>query len=187
MELLLVFFGCMSLFFMIAYLRAKLEVGKILTAFTVYETSVQAVLKSIQDVHKNGEKLGSIKERFKQFTALSDQQQQLASHVYAPSASASHSKHKNSIITQIKSIEEEKRAILKTILDDGFDATILMIDGDGNKTKKKISEILADNPTGSTDVGKTDPKTPRNNVSKLRLVTNEENDKDVEPHDPEIH
>lgn len=163
---------------------AEYRVYAVVQAFKHYEKEVNKAFNTINSSFKQAELLGSVKERFKQFQKLTEEQQALVGQVDRPSASAAHSKFKNSVIKEIKDIEEKKREILKNILDDGIDVHITMIDGDGKSSKMKISEILANHPfEGSAPDQKTDPRSPGDNVRKLQLVK----EKDDEPDNPEIH
>lgn len=123
----------------------------------------------LADSLKQAELIGSIKQRFKEFDRLTKDQQNLFKSADAPSRSASHSKFKNSVFSEIKQIEEKKRDILKSILEDGFDAPVQMVDGDGTMTRMRISEVLAKD-------SKTDPIPSQKPERKLRLVKGEKDD-----------
>lgn len=133
-----------------------------------------AIVNALAESLQQAELIGSIKQRFKQFQQLTEAQQELFRQADIPSAGSSHSKFKNSVISEIRSLEEKKRDILKTILADGIDAPVRMIDGDGTMTSMRISEVLAKDFDKDT---KTDPIPDRKPVRNLRLIKGEKDDK----------
>lgn len=163
---------------------AEYKVERVMLAFKHYEKQVDKTFDSINKSLKQAELLGSVKERFKQFRKLTETQQDLINQVYTPSKSAAHSKFKNVLTKEIKDIENRKKDILKTILDDGIDVHMTVMDPEGKTSKMKISEILADRtPQVQKLDSKTDSKSPSNSVTKLRLVKENKDD----PSNPEIH
>lgn len=131
---------------------------------------------------KNIELLGSIKYRVTQISNITDRQIELASRTERPSASAAHSRYKNDIVGELKSLEEDKITIYRSILKDGIDPELQMIMGGELKTLK-MSEVIAIH-DGKTDNLKTDPIKSRNNG--LHLVTKNEAQNDVTTSNPEI-
>lgn len=157
--------------------------GKAIKMVCAYEIDIKQLGNEATRLIKHARFMGSVEERFSRFQTLADQQFQIVEAVLAPSASAAHSKHKSSLIKQIKALEEDKRAILQTILDDGLDVEITLIDEKGEKQKKKISDILANHPYDPQPRTETDPISPKNNVRKLHVVK----ENDDESSNPEIH
>src|SRR6185369_8368026 len=86
--------------------------------------------KKIKDAIKDIELVGSIKYRFAQVTEITSRQMDLISSVDRPSASAAHSRHKNSIAGELKALEQQKIDIFKSILADGVDPQLsIVVDG----------------------------------------------------------
>ena len=117
----------------------------------------------------------TIKTTMQKVNELIAEQEQLLLQINKPSQNALHSKHKNSLITRLKQIDEEKYKLLNSILNAGFDPVIVMRDPDSDKlVNVKLSELLAraNKRTSASSKPSTKPK--------LRVVTDEgfENDDD---------
>ena len=165
----------------IGYIFTIRKVHKLRILFAAYEKAIENTVNNITASHKQAELLGSVKERFKRFQAIAEEQHNLIGQVDRPSASAAHSKHKNKIVGELKALEEKKREILKTILDDGVDVHISMMGSDGQLTKILISELLnGDIPSPDETESNNPPKV----VRKLQLVKEENNN---ESSSPKVH
>ena len=164
----------------IGYIVAINRISKMIIIFNLYEKEVNKLVKGINSSYKQAELLGSVKERFKQFQELTGDQQSLLGQVDRPSAGAAHSKYKNSIIGELKFLEEKKKEILKSVLDDGFDVEITMLDMKGAKSKMKISEFLNEQSISSENTESNNPqeagKILRLVKQPLRLVKEEKSD-----------
>lgn len=138
--------------------------------------------KAIEDI----ELLGSIKYRMKLVNELTTSQMDLIGQLDRPAASATHARHKNSIIAQLKEIEEQKTDIFRSIVDDGVDPIITAYDlNSGEPKEMRMSEAL-DIRSTETPQPETDPKNPRDNGTNLRLIKNED-DNAPDPINPTIH
>jgi hypothetical protein len=165
--------GIIATYMVINYIVTMRNVYKLRTSFIAYEKAVTDIVSNVKASHQQAELLGSVKERFKHFQVIAAEQHDLISQVDRPSASAAHSKHKNKIVGELRALEEQKREILKTILNDGVDVHISMMDSDGTLTKILISELLnGDIPSPE----KTESNNPPKVVRKLQLVKEENND-----------
>jgi len=87
--------------------------------------------------------LESVSVRMKKVKELTSEQLELYSAASGPQKNALHGRYKNGLNGRIKEIEEEKTAILKSIITDGFDPEISVMDDAGVITKIKLSEYLA--------------------------------------------
>ncbi len=126
----------------------------------------------VKEAMKNVELLGSVKYRFTKVNEITEAQLNLINQAERPSASASHSKHKNDIVGQIKALEEEKIEIFRSILKDGVDPK-LSIMTDGKMQSIRMSEAVAmHDGTQTYPVSNTEPSKPHKNG--LRLVTTSE-------------
>lgn len=170
-------------------IKIMLKLRPLLKALDAYQVSVERYVSLIGGApltakSSKKEKIAAIKAKFDFFQELTLKQLDLIGKLDQPSSNASHSRFKNSLRQDIKQIEEEKMSILQSILDDGVDAEVKVITPDGSTTKKRISEIvnmLAEG-LGNSEM-KTDSNSPKNNVTKLQLVKENDN----EPGDPKIH
>jgi hypothetical protein len=133
-----------------------------------------------EKVKKDIDKILSIRERFARASKITDEQMSLLSGVERPSASALHSKHQNSIISELKKLEEQKMDIFRSILKDGVDPN-LSIMVDGKPTTMKMSEAVSLYESHNKPYDKTDTKNTRSN---LRLITNEANDGSSQEENP---
>jgi hypothetical protein len=129
-------------------------------------------------------KVGNINERFIKITDITRQQLDMLSLAEAPSKSAIHSKHQNDIARQLKVLEEEKRVIMQSILDDGIDPEITTFDGNGNSRQIKMSEAL----NGEQIKNKlTDKKSTKKNGNVINLFDKGEEDDKDDSGDSTIH
>lgn len=124
----------------------------------------------VDKMKKDVDLLVSVRARFLEVQKITDQQMSLLSGAERPSASALHSKHQNSIIGELKKLEEEKIAIFRSILQDGLDPNLSMI-VDGKPSTMKMSEAVSLYESNQKQVVKTETNIPRSN---LRLVINED-------------
>lgn len=96
----------------------------------------------------------SIRVRLVKAQEITQQQLDLRSQTEMPSKNALHSRYKNDLVGEIKKLEEEKLAVLRSILDDGYDPTIVVLDENGQRTELPLSHFVghaslkqnADNP-----------------------------------------
>lgn len=162
---------------------------KLIIAFKTYEKEVDKLVQGINTSHKRAELLGSVKERFKEFRKLTDTQKDLLGQINQPSANASHSKFKNTIVRELKDIEEKKKEILESILNDGIDVHISMIDMNGETSKILISKFLKEHSSSSEKTESNIPHKVKGNLRlikspSLRLVKGENKD---ESSSPKVH
>lgn len=85
----------------------------------------------------------SLEQRMKRVKDIADEQLELHSRIDGPQKNALHGKHKNSLLSQLKALDEEKTSILQSILSDGHDPRLKTIDGNGVITEMKLSEFMA--------------------------------------------
>lgn len=183
----------------LAYLVLGILVGGLLggfinSQFQLYDLRkiLYVVKKELARAYEEGIKYGAVQPKIERINEISKEQIGYMGALDRPNASAAHSRHKNSIISLIKKLEEEKISIFQSILDSGSDP-VLTITLEGKLQSLKTSEILAILQNGGvsksdkTPEEKTDSNSPRG--AKLRLITSEEN-KDAEPtdtSDPKVH
>jgi hypothetical protein len=106
---------------------------------------------------------------------LSQQQINLYGQLEQPSKSASHSRWKNDLASQIRGLETKKMEIFRAILADGFDPVISVMNEHGEVVKVKLSDSVRDYDAHAAAAS---PPEPPVKISKgLRLVKNEEGEK----------
>jgi hypothetical protein len=140
-----------------------------ITGFMLYAMitvrKLKAAKKNIVDelrkkLDEQDAKRESIIARLKQAQAITEQQLDIRAATDQPSKNALHSRYKNGLISDIKKLEEEKIAILQSILNDGFDPTISVIDETGQKQELPLSHFV------SKAAATTPPPTPDPNAPK---------------------
>lgn len=115
----------------------------------------------------SAKKVESVSSRMKKVKELTAEQLELQSHAQGPQKNALHGKHKNGLIGRIKELETTKNEILKSIITDGFDPEITVLDETGVVTTIKLSEYLAQ--TGITIPPKNPPPSPTRQVGKFTV------------------
>jgi hypothetical protein len=109
------------------------------------EDLLQELLNTRGDVRSIRDRLAKAQEITRQQLDLRDQASQ-------PSKNSMHSKWKNGLINEINSLEEEKRSILESILKDGHDPFVMVLDEETGSTKKiPLSEFLGRPSSQNTD------------------------------------
>ena len=104
----------------------------ILTAFFIlgFLTGVASMMYFVVYVGKklSSKDKPSLEDRMKRVKAIADEQIELHSRIDGPQKNALHGKHKNSLLSQLKALDEEKTSILQSILSDGHDPKLKAID-----------------------------------------------------------
>lgn len=86
----------------------------------------------------------SINDRIKKVQELTKLQHQLMNGVYSPQKNSLDGKYRAGLVKEIKSMEEEKTEILKSILKDGYDPVISSANEGGVVTERKLSHYLTE-------------------------------------------
>jgi hypothetical protein len=90
----------------------------------------------------------------------------------APQKNALHGHYKNNLSRSIREIEQEKKDILQSILDDGFDPEISTLNSESKVENMKLSEFM----------GRDTKKASDNKKPKLKLIKSLENNEPEEIH-----
>ena len=85
----------------------------------------------------------SIQERLTKVKEITARQLELRAQSDGPLKSSLHGKYRNSLINEMKSLEQEKNDILRSILKDGLDPELSVMDEVGGTTTMKLSEYMA--------------------------------------------
>jgi hypothetical protein len=93
------------------------------------------------------EKVKGFRDRFLKVDELTKQQLAMLGQLDQPSKNALHSRWKNDINQEIKLMEEEKMDILRSILKDGYDPTLPVLNGKTQEREHiKLSDFLQRHP-----------------------------------------
>lgn len=107
----------------------------------------QAKTKITEEIKKKIDELDgkrdSIRERLIKAQELTQQQLELRAQAEMPSKNAIHSRYKNGLIGEIGKLEEEKIVVLQSILNDGYDPTVTILDEKGNKQELPLSHFVS--------------------------------------------
>ena len=108
-----------------------------------YSQSMDAFKDAVKEqVDSLESKRDSIKERLIKAQEITQQQLELRAQTDMPSKNAMHSRYKNGLIGEIKKLEEDKRTVLESILKDGYDPIITVVDESGGQKNISLSEFL---------------------------------------------
>jgi len=105
--------------------------------------SKRALDKRKKELEASGIKKESIKSRMNKVREMTAEQLELNSAADGPQKNALHGRYKNGLIGRIKELEIQKADVLRSIIADGFDPEITVVDGAGVVTTIKLSEFLA--------------------------------------------
>jgi hypothetical protein len=107
------------------------------------------------------QKKTSIKERLVKASELANAQMDIRAQMEMPSKNALHSRYKNGLIGELQDMEQQKLDLLRTVLAEGFDPMITVINESGAKSEIPLSTYV-DEATGvlSRHLGETPPPPP---------------------------
>ena len=125
--------------------------------------------KELNKVKVAIEKMSSVQDRLSKVQEITKDQLDMQLDIDRPQMNSLDGKYKNSLSRKVKAMEEEKRDILQSILDDGFDPEITALNSDSISEKMKLSEFMSKN----FESVKTDKP---NSKPSLRLVKNTESE-----------
>lgn len=122
-----------------------LMIGCVGTIILTLEVVKRAMDKRKNDLTQASTKIESVTSRMKKVKEITNEQLDIQSATSGPQKNAMHGKYKNGLTSRLKELEEQKNAILTSIVVDGFDPEITIMDEDGTVTTTKLSEFLAQN------------------------------------------
>ena len=88
------------------------------------------------------QKKSSIKERLAKASEIAKAQAAIRSRIEMPSKNGLDSRHKNGLVYELQDLEQQKLDLLKTILAEGFDPMITMVNEVGDKTEVPLSTYV---------------------------------------------
>lgn len=162
--------------------------------------NVRVILKNLKKeliiAYDEGVKFGAVKLQLQRINEISKIQMDFMGALDRPNASAAHARHKNSIVSQVKALEEEKVTIFKSILKEGADPMLSVVIN-GETKSLRASELLPilegkdELPADTTPQTKTDSNSSVSAKTKLHVVKlTQENTDDgskSNPGDPAVH
>jgi hypothetical protein len=133
------------------------------------EKAKESLIAQLKDKAKElDEKRNSIADRLKKASELAQQQLALKAQMEAPSQNGLHSRYKNGLAGEIYDMEEEKLQLLRTVLAEGFDPMITIINESGTREEVPLSAyvnqasgMLNENHGTKLPTTPTDPNQPR--------------------------
>lgn len=115
------------------------------TCFVVVTTILIGKFILNKDKNQTTKKPESVNDRMKRVKVITEKQLDLQNIAQGPQKNAMHGRHKNSLIESIKELEIEKDKILRSILADGFDPHVTIIDETGSIINIKLSKLMEQN------------------------------------------
>ena len=136
MEMLLTFmagtvFGCV---FIMCYCYYKINKIK-----KVKEDLLSKIKTKATELNK---KESSIKDRLVKASAIAQTQMAIRAQLEMPSKNSLDSKYKNGLVSELQDLEQHKLDLLRTVLAEGFDPLITVINESGNKTEVPLSAYV---------------------------------------------
>ena len=89
-----------------------------------------------------GSKKDSIKDRLFRASDIAKAQMIIRSQMELPSKNATHSRYKNGLVSELQDLELKKLDLLKTVLAEGFDPTITVINEAGAQQEIPLSAYV---------------------------------------------
>jgi hypothetical protein len=100
------------------------------------DTLLDELKKKAQEMDDKRE---SIKQRLVKASELAQAQTELRAQAEMPSKNSLHSRYKNGLVEEITNLEYQKLDILKTVLAEGFDPMITVLNDAGGKEEMALS------------------------------------------------
>ena len=119
--------------------------GVACSALCLYFYAKHAMKKKLleDEAKARAQKIESVNERLNQVKELTRKQLTIQSEMESPKFSSLDAKYKMSLIEVIGELEINKNNILQSILDDGFDPSVSVMQNDGTPLPMKLSEFVA--------------------------------------------
>lgn len=134
------------------------QIHKIRKAKEVLLTAITQKAKELDD------KKDSIKERLIAASELAQAQMAIRAQMEMPSKNALHSRYKNSMVGELQDMETKKLDILRTILAEGFDPMITIINDAGAQDQVPLSSYVDQAATLLNDSMGNKPPAPPSNL-----------------------
>lgn len=99
----------------------------------------------------------SVMRRLNEAAELTKQQNELAAASSLPSANALHSRHKNLMAARYKQLEDQKIAVLQSIVRDGFDPMVTVFNAATNQNEEVLLSHFLNHASGAPKAQQTAP------------------------------
>lgn len=117
----------------------------------------------------------SVRDRLNKSFDITERQISLLGALDMPQSGPLHGKHKNKLVSELKALEEEKMSILKSIVDEGHDPKLVILNATtGAKETVLLSEFLSKQEALGDSASKATPPKATPTKPKLRVLTKEE-------------
>lgn len=152
----------MTLFILLGFFLLGVVAGACgLVATTMYIGMPKNMLKGNYKPTENtepSEKKMSVNQRMTRVRDITEQQLNLLQMADHPQKNGLDGKYKNNLNAQVKDLEEEKKSLLVSIIDDGHDPFITTVDSTGVVTKIKLSQFMVDSGITMEPKASSEPK-----------------------------
>lgn len=145
----------------LSFYYAKKEIKK-------NRSKAESFYKELDKIKETVKKATDVQARVNRVKEISKEQLDMQMQMELPQKNGLDGRYKNGLAKKIKSLEEEKMDILKSILNDGFDPEITTLNSESKTETMKLSEFMGKNPHNAAE------KTTKKSKAKLRLVKQEE-------------
>ncbi len=157
-----------------------------ITLFAVGYLALRQDAKKVKDLLDNAkkeqeaqdEKYKTVHSRLKRAAEISAKQLDIAQAIDQPSKNSLHSKYKNQLVGEVKDLEKEKRSILRSIIQDGFDPDLTITNQTGEKEQISLSQYMLRNGIDPKEVDDSvpPPAPGKTNKSKFVVIKGGKND-----------
>ena len=134
----------------------------------LYKASIQALKNQS---HTNSK---AVYERTRahidEVNKIMETQLSLWAQIDGPNRGASHARWKSDIISEINNLESDKIDSFRDILEDGVDLKVSVIDTNGKKIEKKMSELVSDFDANKSHKVPSPPIKENDSNKKLRTI-----------------
>ena len=109
-----------------------------------YNRLYKVSLKVLKDQRREHDKItyARVRAKIDEIDNIMEEQLTIWGQADGPNRGATHSKWKGSLAGRINELETEKMNIFRDILSEGVDLTVSVVGSDGEKSKKKMSQII---------------------------------------------
>lgn len=104
---------------------------------------VDSMKNEFEDLKKKSKSSDGIKDRMRRVREITERQLELRAEIEFPQRSGLDGKHKNMLVSEAKTLEDEKFALLNAILADGHDPLVSSIGENGETQEMRLSEFIA--------------------------------------------
>jgi len=117
----------------------------------------------------------SVKTRLDESFDITERQLSILGQLDMPQSGPLHGKHKNLLVYELKTLETKKMEILKSIIEDGYNPKLVIINSDsGERESVFLSEFLSKQAATDKEAALAKPPQSKGPMPKLRALTKDE-------------